>query len=67
MHTDGIPTKSGAKPEVMNLVRAAVVNFVIGIVVMNMGLVVPETGRLMEWSKVARKTWKCIPLGVKLG
>ncbi len=38
MHTDGIPTKSGAKPEVMNMVRAAVVNFVIGIIIINKGM-----------------------------
>ncbi len=66
MHADGRQARNGEKPEVMNLARAAAVNVVIWVAFLDTGLMGSGTKRVTEWAKVARRTWRDIPLGVRL-
>jgi hypothetical protein len=66
MHADGRQARNGGKPEVMNLARAEAANAVIWGAFLDTGLMGSGTKRVTEWAKVARRTWRDIPLGVKL-
>jgi hypothetical protein len=66
MHADGRQARNGEKPEVMNLARAAAVNVVIWVAFLDTGLMGSGTKRMTEWARVARRTWRDTPLGVRL-